>query len=104
MTVKEKIMKDIAEEMERAGFINSSDNADRLEDKLAGKYQEEYQDETGVGIAVYDLGADIREWMKLTYKEVGDMDDDANMTSYFYPISENYESLKDFEVAKGLLL
>ena len=102
MTVEKKIMEEIAEVMERDGFIDSCDNTDRLEDQLAEKYLDEFQKEYEYGeVGADELGMDIRNWMKGVYNEVAEVDKSGNMTSYFYPVTEVYETVREFEEVKG---
>ena len=103
MTVEKKIMEEIAEVMARDGFIDSCDNTDRLEDQLAEKYLDEFQKEYEYGeVGADELGMDIRNWMKGVYNEVTEVDKSGNMTSYFYPVTEVYETVRELEEAKEI--
>lgn len=96
---------EVSKEMDRAGFIDDSDNCDRFLDKLAKELAEKellksnddielyYEKEGDVEKLYEKLLEEIKSYLKNTYKEAGSCNDRGDYTGCYY---ENKKGLKNW--------
>ena len=92
----------IDEEMDRVGFIDDSDNTDRFLDSLAESLLEKIDkdfDNTDFEWLIYEM----KRLMAKKYSNVGERDEAANYSGFFYKSDERFETVEEFLIAFGLI-
>lgn len=76
--------KAINKEMEKVGYIDNSDNADRFVDTLVAEYVERSFDEDEADDAKEELAEALIDYLDETYEKAGEVDEAGNYKGCYY--------------------
>lgn len=92
----ETIKKELVAEMKKMGFIDTSDNTERIVDSLIKKHLESLNEEEDDTTELFsEIDEEITKFLKKEYNEVGEIGPNGDYTGYF--TKEKFETIEELE-------
>lgn len=99
--IRQGVMVEIQEEMDRIGFINDSDLVDRfidniIDSKVNGLIGDILEDEYEAYELKEIIGTEVRNNMNLIYKRISELNMAGDFTSFYYDRNIEFSDMEEF--------